>query len=332
MIPQQLQLQSQYDPEIAKQRMTQFLQVMSRFETLSWKNIIDVATVGIWDVKERDYIFYLYSQYKERQPKDIPGLELRIRGDVSSSFHIAEKGGIGVGSMVFAPELNYDVWDFYNPDLLIRNFSEGKFGEWTGPPRTGKTSGSCVFIEQWISKKYFCVSNIFKKSETNAYEYANNARGLFEIVATFPRKTKWIFVYDEGGASGYSKAQASTLKSTYLNNVCRIIGKLYGNVLYIDQRSLSVPTTIQEFSTTRFHSVEPGIVHLELMHPTSFNRIVKEFPKTKLPYDTRDIADFEMNVNTDKMFHAMSGETKPYQAMQDFLKSPDSIPPKGRKL
>jgi len=323
-----------YDPEIAKERMTQFLQVMSRFETLNWKNIIDIATVGVWDVQDRDYLFIKSRQWESegKNPRDIEGLEIRIRGSVASSFHIAERWGIGVGSMVFAPELDYDEWEIYNPDLLIANFNEGNFGEWTGPPRTGKTSGACVFIEQWISKNRLVVSNIFKKSETNAYDYANNARDLFGIISNYPRKKKWIFVYDEGGASGYSKAQAATLKSIYLNNVCRIIGKLYGNVLYIDQRQLSVPTTIQEFSTSRYHSIEPGMVHFELKHPMEFNRVISGFPKTSLPYDTRDIASFEMNINTDKMFQAMSGEKKPYEALQDFLLTKESEAPKGRKL
>src|SRR5206468_10852909 len=59
---------------------------------------------------------------------------------VASSFHVAERWGIGVGSMVFAPELDYDEWEIYNPDLLIANFNEGNFGEWTGPRSEEHTS------------------------------------------------------------------------------------------------------------------------------------------------------------------------------------------------
>src|ERR1700704_878059 len=92
-----------YDPEIAKERMTQFLQVMDRFESLSWKNIIDIVTVGVWDVEERNYLFAKSRQWKRESklPKDIDGLDIIIRGDVASSFHVAESRGIGVGSMVF---------------------------------------------------------------------------------------------------------------------------------------------------------------------------------------------------------------------------------------
>jgi hypothetical protein len=324
---------------IAEERMNQFLELMDRFDTLDWATIKNIVTVGVWDVKERTKLFQIIREKETtNKPSQVQGLEYLLRSAVPSSMHIAESGGsfAGVGSMVFTPSKRYDDWEIYNPYLLIANFNEGKFGRWSGNPRSGKTNGACVLIEEWVSDGNLCISNIFKKTPSNTFDYVKDARGLFETVASYPRKKKWLFPYDEGGASGYGKGDASSLKARYMDKVCRIIGKLYGNVLYIDQRFLSVPQIVQDFATSKFHSIEPGIVHMELTDfpqlGSSFNRTVRHFPETSLPYDTRDIAAFEMNVNVEKLFQAMAGAEKPYDIMLDFLKTKDSEPPKGRKL
>ena len=326
MIPQQQF--SAYDPEIAKDRMTQFLQVMARFETLSWKNIIDIATVGAWDVAERDYLFLNARKWlKEgKHPKDIDGLELRIRSAVASSFHIAERFGIGVGSMVFDLEDSYDDYHIYNQDLIIENIDEGSFARVSGPPRKGKTNSACVMIERWLDNGNLCFTNIYMKKKVNGITYVNDARALLSAIAT--SKDRFLFVYDEGQASGYSSSTAVTLESRYTDNLFRIIGKLLGNVLYIDQIEMKAPQVIKEWSMTQLRMTDShGQIMIDIGEPINFHKLVSNFPKTTLPFMTRDIASFNMNVNVERMFQLMSGKPeKQREIILEFLDSPESDP------
>jgi hypothetical protein len=320
--------------KVAAERMSEFLNLMDRFETLTWRDIYNIVTVGVWEVKEKDRLFAMLIKAgrEGRRPQDIENLESALRIAVSASFHIAERigGFAGIGSMVFNPTKTFDDWQIYNPKLLIRNFSEGSFGRMSGILGKGKTNGACVIMEEWHNSGNLCVSNIAKKKSTPIYTFSNTARSLLETIAGFKRKQPWIFVYDEGGASGYSNKDAMTLKAKYLEQFFRVIRHLYGNVLYVDQRQMSAPAVILELSTSHFHAVEIGVLHLELSSPFKFSRTVNNFPKTSIPYDDHNPAIFEMNVNITKLLMAMSGEQNPYQAMLDFLETKEAEPPKGR--
>ena len=318
--------------QLAHEKMGQFLSLMTRFETLDWKAINNIVTVGIWDVAERDKLFKIIREYDKQniQPSKIPGLEYRLRAAVGPSIRLAEKlGGItGLGSMVFEPELTNDEYQYYNPNILTMGFKEGNFGRSSGNPRHGKTNNACLLIEQWNHNNNIALSNIFKKEETGKYLYVKDSRDLFATLVEIPRKIPWIFIYDEGGLS-YSKMQANTIHSRYMNEVARIIGKLYGNMLYIDQLPEACPETIQKFSTTFFHSIAPGTMYIQLKGNYNFTRTLRGIPKTTLPFETRDTAYFDSKtLNVESMFSAISGATNPYDAMSDFLDSKESIPKK----
>src|SRR3990170_2864942 len=321
--------------QLAHEKMGQFLSLMTRFETLDWKAINNIVTVGIWDVAERDKLFKIIREYDKQniQPSKIPGLYYRLRAAVGPSIRLAEKlGGItGLGSMVFEPELSIDEFQYYNPDIMIIGFKEGNFGRMSGNPRKGKTSNSCLLIERWNGKGNIALSNIYKKEETNKYIYVKNARDLFTMISDMPRKVPFIFIYDEGGLS-YSKLHSSTIHSRYMNEVARIIGKLYGNMLYIDQIPEACPETIQKFSTNTFHALEPGKMFIELKGPYKFKRTLRNIPQTTLPYDTRDIAYFDSkDLNVEGMFSYISGTENPYDSMSEYLEMKESIPKAARK-
>ena len=321
--------------DIASKRMGQFLNLMDRFESLSWETIKNIITVGVWDKKEQTRLFFLMKakMAEKKEPKDVEGLETSLRAAVPSSFHIAERiGGLsGIGSMVFDTESGYDDYKFSNPDILIMNFDEGSFGRISGPPRKGKTNTGCKLIERWIAKDNLCFTNIYLKKKIEGISYVNDARGLLTQIANTDKG--FIFVYDEGQASGYSTQTATSLESRYTDNLFRVIGKMMGNVLYIDQIEWKAPNVIKEWSMTKVRITdEKGIILVELGEPNKYTGFIKNFPKTTLPFVTRDIASFDMNVNVERMFQLMSG--KPDEArdiMLKFLDTPESIPAKRVK-
>ena len=322
--------------QLAEEKMSQFVNLMDRFDTLDWSKNKNIVTVGIWDVSRTKEIINIIRRYEktDKKPGDIPGLEYLLRTAIGPSIRLAEKlGGItGLGSMVFEPEMLIDEYQYYNPDIMIMGFKEGNFGRMSGNPRKGKTSNSCLMIERWNGNNNIALSNIYKKEETNKYIYVKDARDLFTMISDMPRNTQWIFVYDEGGLS-YSKLHSSTIHSRYMNEVARIIGKLYGNMLYIDQIPEACPETIQKFSTNTFHALEPGKMFIELKGPYKFKRTLRNIPQTTLPYDTRDIAYFDSkDLNVEGMFSYISGTENPYDAMAEYLESKESIPKPLRKV
>jgi len=323
------------DPELAQKRMSQFLQVMERWETLSWKSITNIVTVGVWDKREKKSLFDLIIQQSNsgKSPYEIKNLDYRIRDAVSASFHIAEKlgGSSGIASMVFDVESSYEDYRFCNPDLLIMNIDEGSFARVSGPPRKGKTNTACVSIERWIEQDNLCFTNIYLKKKVDHITYVNDARGLLTQIANTDEP--FLFVYDEGQASGYSTQTATSLESRYTDNLFRVIGKMKGNVEYIDQIEMKCPNVIKEWAMTRIIiGEEKGTIFVDLKDPNKYQRTIKNFPQTYLPFVTRDIASFDMNVNVERMFQLVSG--KPDEAkdiMLAFLATDESIPEKRKK-
>jgi len=320
---------------IAEEKMTQFLKLMDRWETVDWKTVKHIVATAVWDHKEKMRLFDIIRKYddnlEDSKPRDITGLDYSLYAAVPNTFRMAEKysGATGIGSIVFETTNVIDEWQYYNPDLLIMGYNEGNFGRWSGPPRKGKTNGACVLIEQWIKQNRIAITNIAKKEETNKFIYSRDARSLFEILSTVPRQTKIIFIYDEGGLSD-SKSHSSTLHARYMNDVYRVWGKFWGNTLYIDQSYTKCPEVIETWSTNIYHSIEPGTIYFELSGDIEFRRALTGFPKTNLPYDTRDLAYFDSKtLNVEGMFAAISGitdEKARFDAMSDYLKSPASHP------
>ena len=328
-LPQQQQ--ADYS-DIASKRMNQFLNLMDRFDSLEWKTIRNIVTTGIWDKREQTRLFLLIedSKLKNKQPKDVNGLETSLRAAVPASFHIAERiGGLsGIGSMVFEPEETSDDYKLCNPDLLILNIDEGSFARISGPPRKGKTNTACVMIERWIKTGMLCFTNIYLKKKIEGITYVNDARGLLTAIANSNKG--FLFVYDEGQASGYSTQTATSLESRYTDNLFRVIGKMMGNVIYIDQIEMKTPNVIKEWAMTKATMTQDkGVIFIDLYDPNKFHKLVKNFPKTDLSFVTRDIASFDMNVNVERMFQLVSGKPdEAKQIMLKFLDSPESIPQK----
>ena len=321
--------------QIAEEKMTQFLKIMDRWETIDWKTVKHIVATAVWDHEEKMKLFDIIRKneddLEDKKPRDIKGLDYRLLAAVPNTFRMAEKytGATGIGSIIFETYSVIDEWQYYNPDLVIMGYNEGNVGRWSGSPRKGKTNGACVAIERWVAKRRIALTNIAKKEETNAFIYTRDARSLFETLCTLQRQTKVLFIYDEGGLTD-SKSHASTLHARYMNDVYRVWGKFWGNTLYIDQLYTKCPEAIETFATNIYHSIEPGTVYFELNGDIEFRRALTGFPKTNLPFDTRDIAYFDSKtLNVEGMFAAITGitdEKAKFDAMSDFLKSPASYP------
>lgn len=322
----------------SSEKMAEFLNICRRWRTVTWEELDNIITVGVWDPAQQTAMFNEAHNAKasgSAMPYLMPGFLTRLRVAVSASFHIADKvGGVsGVGSMVFDEQAKMRSWKIYNPRILTANFREGNFGRFAGLPRKGKTNNACVWMEQWAADGNIAFSNILPDPDAPVdprYQYVRDAMALFLAVSTLPEGVLWTFVHDEGGLM-YSKADAATRRAKDLDKFARVIGKLHGNYIIIDQRPESVPTIIQDFATSLFYCEQPGVMDIELRGPNlAFRDRVRDFPKTTLPMQTYDIAFFNINVNIVKMLDALSGSHDVKETMREFLGTPEARKlPKG---
>lgn len=309
---------------LSTERMIDFLNMMERFSQLTFEQVIDIITTGVWDREDQRNLLDLIEQARADGltiPFQIENLSKELRAAVSHSFHIADRvGGVsGVGSMVFQRNRGLPPWRLYNPECLVENFTDGVFGRVSGKPRKGKTNLACVLIEN--RGDLTILSNIRQTESTDAWTFVKSSKGLFQAIVSLPEGRRWLFILDEPAIAGYSKADASTRRAKDLDKLSRVIGKLRGNLLLLEQRPAAVPTTIQEFATVFvFCHDKRGVVSFDFKGPelrASFT--VQSFPKTVLPYDTRDIAFFNTkDIDLPALLEAVSGQD-PKAAMLAFV-------------
>lgn len=302
---------------IFERKMKEFLRVMRRFETLTWDDVTDIVTSGVWDAKEKDALLGLCAEHRNNGnlPASVKNLDIRLRAAIAPSFRLASGIG-GIGSMVFDSEYEYDSYHVYNQDMISDAFSEGTFARLSGPPRQGKTNFACVLMEHY-SKKGEIFTNIFMEKPVRGIKHVNGMRELLTAICN--TKHRFLFILDEGVVSGYGKPDATTKHQRHIDKFLRLIGKLRGNVLYIDQREMSAPNVVMEWSRLWFRAIKPGTMYIQL--DDYFKKTVKDFPETHLPYRTRDLPSFEVDVDMEKLFPLLGGSDEPTKTILEFIKS-----------
>lgn len=311
---------------------------LRQFDSWAWKDYESFITWMAWDDAKQLYFFSIEEQAVAKganAPKDVaikhgPPLLVELRMAVSASFHVVDHlGGIsGLGSMISEPDEGLRSWRIYNPSVLTANYSEnGTIGRFNGELGSGKTSGACVQIEQWLkeSDTHWVIGNIKMFKPIERYIYVTRASEFLRAVANMPKGAVWIFYMDEGGLN-YSKPDQTTKRVRQLDKLMRLIRKFHGSFNLIEQREESVPNLIIEWARNifRFEKGKAHIVHIELRGPElSFRDTVKSFPKTTLPFDTDDPAMFEFDIDIEALHDAISGEENVMASIVEFLDKKD---------
>lgn len=308
----------------AEENMGDFLSLMDRWPQLTWEEVIDIVTVGVLDANvQRTFLdSILDARPQVSSPHQIPDLEKELRMAVSLSFHQMDRlGGLtGTASMVFKRKESVPPWEIYNPAILIYNFIPGAFGRVSGLPRMGKSNLACYLMEQYLAQgeDYYILTNILIDDKPAHVIFIRSARDLFRAISNLPDGSKFLFIQDEGGLS-YLRADAQANRNKSQDRVARIIGKLGGSYLYIDQRD-TAPSIIEEFCTAKFYCHSPGIVTIQVSNPQMKYTIkTKGFPLASLNFNTFDIGAFNPDdVPTSKLLEYMSG-VDPKKAIKEFL-------------
>lgn len=308
--------------ESTKRRL-QFYRLMDRFAQLPFDDVVKIVDSGVMDPQKKKALFIQLRTAMQRglvSPANIPNLEWHIREEVGRSFQMVDKMGISaLGSMVFDWNDGIDSWAIYNPNIIVANFGEGQFGRISGIPETGKTNLGCVMIEEWTKKGHTAISNILlEREDVSSYVYVKTIKEF--LLALTKISGRWLFVLDEGGLV-YGRQDQTTRRVKDLDKLMRILRKLHGNMVLVEQRTESVPAIIQEFAMNLYYTHAPGIVNIDLRGPRlRVNVKVRDFPRTGLPFDTYDVAYFDMKgLNLQEVFEVITGKKDRKRALLKYL-------------
>ncbi len=319
----------------SEKRMTQALERLRHIKMWSFQDAREFVTAAAWRQDRAEaFLNMLDSAEKQEFPSPylgIKNLETTLRLEMMNSFHVVDHaGGItGLGSMVFVPDNGYHTWKLYDrnaPSILIANLvSRGNFCRTAGVPGTGKTNLGCVLSEEYVKiPNHFAIGNIRMITPDPRFIYVRDAKGLFSAISNLPDNSFWLFNHDEGGLS-YAKPDQATRRVKDLDKLMFCVRKLGGSYNLIEQREDSVPKVIMEFAKNIFYCESKGIVSIEMRGPElAFRDTVKDFPKASLPFDTNDIAMFDINVDVQKLFSYISGSDNPKKSMREFLNLEDA--------
>lgn len=319
----------------ATKRSQQTERRLSQFPTWTWEDYERFVTWMAWqdDVQEK---FFAISESAKRKgaasPASVqmvrgPPLFVMLRKAASASFHVVDHaGGIsGLGSMIAEPDEGLRSFKIYNPDILTANLRrKGNFGRINGELDSGKTNTGCVIFEQWLKEdeKHVAIGNIAMLREVPGYFYRAKASTLLRTVSELPDEKVFLYEMDEGGLN-YSKPDQTTKHVRQLDKLMRIIRKLHGSFILIEQREESVPNLIVEWARNIYtcHKTKGhGIITIELRGPElGFRDTVKGFPATGLPFNTDDIAPFNFDIDIAKLFDYMAEKPEPKKRILEFL-------------
>jgi hypothetical protein len=162
-------------------------------------------------------------------------------------------------------------WNILSPDFFLEPFTErntsGGFLTITGRPRMGKSGVACLYSQMWLQKfpGTEVLTNIPLEKAIPGMRPVTDIYALLQAVAeALIAKRVWLWQYDEPSLSGWMRSDAQSGRSKNLERFARIIPKLGGSFIYIEQRIEGVPTTISDFSQSHIHCTNPGSVFADL--------------------------------------------------------------------
>jgi len=307
----------------AENRMRDGIRFFQKWTILSWGDVEDFTMAAIRDT-ERESLFELYETYQAQGiplPSAIPTLKRTLRVHFRSSF---ETDPLTAMAAIVVPTETRDPlsWKVFEGDPLTENLTEGEYIRISGPPGKGKTNLGCVLMERWIKKGCRAFSNI--RLEVPNHVYVSRTSELLRAIVQARRDgISWLFLLDEPRIAGYTRMRRITTRSQNLDKIVSMTRKLGGNMGLIEQNPEEVPALIVLWAQNMFFCHEIGVISIDLRGPRLiWRQDVRNFPRTKLPFETRDIAAFATDVDVDAMFQTVAGTTDQLQAVLNYLDQP----------
>lgn len=191
-------------------------------------------------------------------------------------------------------------WSILGVDYFLSPFDEkgvsGGFLTVTGLPRVGKTGIGChyivFFLRKYREKGEEVLTNIpLEKAVPRVRPVSLMPSLLHGIADALVAKRRWLWAFDEPSLSGWIKRDAATGRAGNLERFARIVPKLGGSFIYIEQREKGVPSAIQDFAQSHIFCNAPGLVYADL---PAKRMPIHHVPKPEVRYRTGEAGFFEV--------------------------------------
>lgn len=327
----------------AENRFREGLRWLSDFERVDWNEVRDFVSSYVLPGPEPDYpeyrAFMLIAKEGERihkKPFEYPDLADQLRFEMSRKFSALDSLSV-LGAIVTPNDQgNAMPWSMLSPNYFLLPFeNEGGFLTITGKPRTGKTCIACLIAEYWGTKYPGAevLTNIPLKHECPGIRQVSTMTELlYGIADALEMERRWLWEFDEAGLA-WLKTDAIKTGPRGLDKFSRIVPKLGGSLIVIEQRIEGISTTISDFTMSHIYCERPGFALADLpSHKTAIRAIPK--PKVFL-YRPGETGYFEVDINMDKFLEAFkfvadAGAKTQAERIRDFLKEEARLKEKPR--
>jgi|GEM_PF-2666280 hypothetical protein len=145
-------------------------------------------------------------------------------------------------------------------------------------------------ISEYIEGNYVIASNV----KTDCYDYITKASDLLRWVIENWDLNK-LFIFDELGIHADSRRSMSK-ENVSLSHMLHIARKLRVNMIAIAQEEGDVDKRLRQYSTIIVRKTAKESAEVEITIKEKYFE-VKEIKRTAIKYDTRDIAEFDFDID-----------------------------------
>lgn len=205
-------------------------------------------------------------------------------------------------------------WALPKDEFFLSPFEgDGGYLTITGNPRAGKTGIACLYAEMWMRAfpEAEVLTNVPLVREVKGIRKVTGMLELLSAIAdALEADRRWLWVFDEGGLA-WLRSQAMRSSSIGLEKFARIVPKLGGSFIFIEQREEGIPSVITDFSQAHILCTSAGFVIADLPH---LRGGLRDVPRPAIAkYRSGEVGYFEMDINMDSFLKALPERGKKTQ-------------------
>jgi len=284
---------------------------LDNFSAASWSEVRTFIRSYVPPDKVRELLEMARDAEIARSPPiKVMGLEDRLSEELAWGRALRDNLSI-VGSTI--PPGDYETqtmpWSYIKEHVFLAPFKgDGGYLTITGKPRKGKTGCGCLYCQMWLAYNpgTEVLTNIplqdSDKPPVGVRSVSAMSDLLRGIAAALADDRKWLWVLDEAGLV-WLRAEAMTIRARGLEKFARIVPKLGGSFIYIEQRIEGVPTVIVDFAESHVFCTSPGYVIVDL---PGLNSGLRDVPRPDMmKYRSGETGYFEVDIDMDKLLRAL---------------------------
>ena len=180
-------------------------------------------------------------------------------------------------------------------------FESGVITLITGNLGTGKTDFAMTLADVARRRGYYILTNVVLLRDV---EHIKTVTKASELLSELAKEKRYVTILDEAALFANSK-DIQGKENKRLVKLLMMIRKLGSSVIFINQRDMETIKTIRHLTVYEFKKVSKKEVLV--FGPWGPSELyIYNVPRTNIPFDTRSIAFFEMDVDVEALFSELA--------------------------